>query len=187
MTLPANGVRRSALPNSLLPGLREIILHPWQTLVPPWSWKAAAINALFRGGFFFVNNLKAGTRPALQAMLLEGVYAVLTAGLIGAVSQRLRAAKPLWATASLTCLVLPGIMILAQFAMHRLVHTPHVGAGIVVSLVGSILCAAFTLFAMRRGSLLGGDDSTTIRHDIGILPQITLDFVLALPRMLLRS
>jgi hypothetical protein len=149
------------LPENLYRGVFEIVSSPLRTLIPPWSWKAAFISAL--------------------------VYAVLTAGLIGAVSQRLRDAKPAWATSGLISLVLPGIIILAQFGVHRLAHTPHVGAGMVVSFGGSALAAAFSLFAMRRGCLLGGNDSTSVRHDIEVLPRITLDFLLALPRALLRT
>ena len=175
------------LPENLYRGVAEIVSSPLRTLIPPWSWKAAFISALFRAGAFFSSNLKAGPHQAVRAMLIEAVYAVLTAGLIGAVSQRLRDAKPVWATAFLVSLVLPGIIILAQFEVHRLAHTPHVGAGMVVSFGGSALAAAFSLFAMRRGCLLGGDDSTSIRHDMEALPRITLDFVLALPRAFLAS
>ncbi len=178
---------QSGPPRDLFGGLSEIISRPLQTLIPPWSWKAAAISALLRASGFFVSNLKSGTEQAMRAMLIEAVYAVFTAGLIGAVSQRLRAAKPAWATAALVCLALPGIMILAQFGVHRLAHTPHVGAGIVVSFTGSAVSAAFSLFAMKRGYLLGGNDSTSIRHDIKALPRITLDFLLAAPKTFLRS
>jgi hypothetical protein len=175
------------LPENLYRGVFEIVSSPLRTLIPPWSWKAAFISALFRAGAFFSSNLNAGPQQAVRAMLIEAVYAVLTAGLIGAVSQRLRDAKPAWATSGLISLVLPGIIILAQFGVHRLAHTPHVGAGMVVSFGGSALAAAFSLFAMRRGCLLGGNDSTSVRHDIEVLPRITLDFLLALPRALLRT
>jgi hypothetical protein len=177
----------NGLPENLYRGVLEIVSSPLRTLIPPWSWKAALLSALFRAGAFFSSNLKSGPHQAVRAMLIEAVYAVITAGLIGAVSQRLRAARPVWATAGLVCLALPGLMILAQFGVHRLAHTPHVGAGLVVSFCGSALAAAFSLFAMRRGYLLGGDTSTSIRHDLEALPRITVEFVSALPRTFLGS
>ena len=183
----ARDTSSNGVPENLYGGVLEIVSSRLRTLIPPWSWKAALISALFRAGAFFSSNLKSGPHQAVRAMLIEAVYAVLTAGLIGAVSQRLRAAKPTWATAGLVCLALPGLVILAQFEVHRLAHTPHVGAGIVVSFCGSALAAGFSLFAMRRGCLLGGDDSTSIRHDIEVLPRITLDFFIALPRAFLRT
>ena len=48
------------------------------------------------------------------------------------------------------------------------------------------MAAAFTWYAMRHGALLGGTRSTSVRHDLGSLPGIALDFVLAVPRKLLR-
>ena len=177
---------QSRPPEDLYGAVLEMFSKPLQTLVPPWSWKAAALNAVFRAGAFFLSNMKASPKQALRAMVIEAVYAVLTAGLIGAVSQRLRAAKPVWATGVLVCLALPGVMILAQFGVHHLAHTPHLGAGLLLSFSGSALSAAFSLYAMKRGSMLGGTNATSLRHDLQSFPRITLDFVLAIPRALLR-
>ncbi len=176
----------SAPPVDLYSGLREMILRPVQTLVPPWSWKAAALSAIVRAGSFFVSNLRSGPREAVRAMLVEAVFAVFTAGIIGAISQRLRAANPAWATAAVVCLGLPGAMTLAQFLVHRAAHTPHVGPGLVASFCLAASAAAFTWYAMRHGALLGGARSTSLRHDLQSLPGITLGFVLAVPRRVWR-
>ena len=173
---------RSSPPEDLYGALWDILRRPVKTLVPPWSWKAALLSGLLRAGTFFTSNLKSGPREAVRAMLIEAVYAVLTAGLIGAISQRLRAANPVWATAAVVCLGLPGVMILAQFALHQLAHTPHASTGIMVSFASSAFAAAFSWYAMRHGSMLGGADSTTVREDFARMPRITLDFVSAIPR-----
>jgi hypothetical protein len=117
-------------------------------------------------------------------MMVEAVFAVLTAGIIGAISQRLRAANPAWATAALVCLGLPGVMILAQFVLHRAAHTPHIGPGLLSSFCFAAIAAAYTWYAMRHGALLGGIHSTSLRHDLQSLPSITLGFILAVPRSL---
>ncbi len=161
-------------PEDLYTGLREIVLEPVRTLVPPWSWKAAALSAFARAGSFFVSNLKSGPKEAIRAMLVEAVFAVFTAGLIGAISQRLRAANPAWATAAVVCLGLPGIMILAQILVHRSVFL-------------AAVASTYTWYAMRHGALLGGAASTSLRHDLHNLPRITLDFMFAVPRSLFRS
>ena len=178
------GKAESPPPTDLYTGLRELVLRPIQTLIPPWSWKAAALSALVRAGTFFATNLKAGRQAALRAMLLEALFAVVAAGLIGAISQRLRAANPPWATAAVVCLALPGLVTLAQFLLHRLAHTPHVGPGLISSCVFASVASAYTWFAMRHGALLGGTHSTTLRHDLRALPRITLEFLLAVPREL---
>ena len=100
-----------------------MIAHPIRTIVPPWSWKAAACSAVVRALAFFVTNLWSGHSAATKALLVEAVYAIFVGGLIGAVSQQLRRAKLLWATALLICLGLPGVMTLAQAAIHHLAGT----------------------------------------------------------------
>lgn len=133
---------------------------------------------------FFATNLRSGAREATKAMLVEAVFAVFAAGLIGAISQQLRKAKPLWATALLVWAGLPGVMLLAQLGVHHLAHTPHQSGGVLVSFCLAALASAFTWYAMRHGAMLGGVDQTTVPHDIKALPRISLDFLLAGPRVL---
>jgi hypothetical protein len=63
---------------------------PVRTLVPPWSWKAAAFAAAFRGITFFATNLRAGQGEATKALVVEAVFAFIAGGLIGAISQQLQ-------------------------------------------------------------------------------------------------
>jgi len=164
--------------------LTEIVRDPVRTLVPPWSWKAAAFAAAVRGFAFFVTNLQAGRGEASKALVVEAIFAFITGGLIGAISQQLRNAVPLWATAAVVWIGLPGVMLFAQSGVHRLAHTPHLSGGLVLSFCLSAVSAAFSWYAMRHGAMLGGSDETTILHDIGALPKILLGFLLAAPRML---
>lgn len=174
--------KASTPPASLRQGLAEMVRKPLTTLVPPWSWKAAACTALFRALAFFVSNLRSGSSQATKAMLVEAIFAVFAGGLIGAISQFLRRAKPLWATAIFVCLALPALMTVAQFGVHILARTPHQSSGIVVSFCLATLAAAFTWYAMRHGALLGGNDETTVREDMHALPQICAGFALSVPR-----
>ena len=117
-------------------------------------------------------------------MLVEAVFATIAGGLIGAISQQLRKAKPLWATALLVWAGLPGVLVLAQFAVHRIAGTPHLGAGLLTSSCLAAVAAAFSWFAMRQGAMLGGADETSVGHDLKSLPGISLSFLLVIPRML---
>jgi hypothetical protein len=159
-----------------------MIRNPIRTIVPAWSWKAAACSAVVRGLAFFVTNLQSGHSAATKAMLVEAVYAIFAGGLIGAVSQQLRRAKPLSATAPLICIGLPGVMTLAQLALHHFAGTPHQSAGLLVSLCFAALTASYSWYAMRCGAMLGGTEATTVWHDLQSLPRITLDFLLLAPR-----
>jgi hypothetical protein len=161
-----------------------MLRHPVKSIVPPWSWKAAACSAVLRAAAFFATNLRSGRFTATKAMLVEAVFAIVAGGLVGAISQQLRRAKPLWATALLVWLVLPGLMTLAQWGVHRIARTPHLTGGLVVSCSLAALASAFTWYAMRQGAMLGGVDETTVGHDLAALPGITLSFLLVIPRLL---
>ncbi len=174
----------SVPPEDLSQAVAAILRSPLRTLIPPWSWKAAAFNAVVRALGFFATNLRSGHSAAIKAMLLEAVYAIFAGGLIGAVSQHLRRAKPLWATALLICVGLPVAMTLAQVAVHHIAGTPHQGVGLILSLCFAMLAASYCWYAMRRGAMLGGVDATTVRHDLQTLPRISLDFLLLAPRYL---
>jgi hypothetical protein len=163
--------------------LRNIVREPVKTLVPPWSWKAAAFAAAVRGAAFFLTNLQAGRGEATKALVVEAVFAFVTGGLIGAISQQLRNAEPLWATAAVVWVGLPGVMLLTQSGVHRLAHTPHLSGGLVLSFFVSAISAAFSWYAMRHGAMLGGSEETTILHDIEVLPKILLDFLFAGPNL----
>jgi hypothetical protein len=169
---------------NLRSALQEMFRHPIRTLVPPWSWKAAALTAAVRAVAFFATNLRSGQGEAIKAFLVEAVFALLAGGLIGAISQQLRKAEPLWATAAVVWIGLPGIMLLAQSGVHRLARTPHLSGGLILSFVLSVLSAAFTWYAMRQGAMLGGSDETNIYSDLRALPRIVLGFILVAPNFL---
>ena len=164
--------------------LRNIVREPVRTLVPPWSWKTAAFAAAVRGAAFFITNVQAGRGEATKALVVEAVFAFVTGGLIGAISQQLRNAEPLWGTAAVVWIGLPGMMLLAQSEVHRLAHTPHLSGGLLLSFLVSAISAAFSWYAMRHGAMLGGSDETTVLHDIEVLPKILLNFLLAGPTAL---
>ena len=169
-------------PVDLRHALHEMAVHPLRTLVPPWSWKAAAFAATVRGSAFFATNIREGRVEATKALVVEAIFAFLTGGLIGAISQQLRKAEPLWATAAVVWIGMPGVMLLAQSGLHRLAHTPHLSGGILLSFCLSAVSAAFSWYAMRHGAMLGGSQETTITHDFQELPKILVAFVTAAPR-----
>jgi hypothetical protein len=175
---------QSEMPEDLTQALKQMLTSPVKTLVPPWSWKAAAFSAILRSATFFVTNIHSGRWQATKAMLVEAIFAIFAGGLIGAISQQLRRAKPLWATAILVWAGLPGLMILAQLAVHHVAGTPHVSGGVVASFSLAAAASAFSWYAMRQGAMLGGIDETTVGHDLTSLPGITLDFLLVVPRLL---
>jgi hypothetical protein len=173
-------------PEDLRQTLKDMIERPVETLVPPWSWKAAACSSFLRSATFFGANLRSGRAQAIKAMIVEAIFAAAAAGLIGAISQQLRKARPLWATIGVVWLALPAIMVVAQLALHRAVRTPHLTGGVIVSFCSTSLSSAFSWFAMRRGAMLGGVDETTVKHDVQSLPGIVVDFFTTIWRRVVR-
>lgn len=181
-----NAQPTTAQPNDhLARHLRTILRHPIRSLLPMWSWKSAALSALLRASTFFVTNLRAGRYDAIRAGLVEAIFAIFAAGIMGATSQRLRLARPVWMTALVVWFGMPGVMLLAQFAVHHLAGTPHLGTGLIASFCFAAIASSFSWYAMRHGALLGGDAETSLTHDLRHLPRIILGYILAIPRALL--
>lgn len=183
----ANASLIAARPTGLWPTLAGMITHPLQSIVPPWSWKAAVFTAVLRGLTFFATNIRSGERVAFRAMLVEGAYAVFAAGLAGAISQQLRKTEPLAATLAVVLVALPGFFVFGQLAVHKAAHTPHLAGGLLASFFLTSLSSGFSWYAMRNGAMLGGVDDTTVLHDLHALPRISIGFLLAIPRLLLRT
>jgi hypothetical protein len=166
--------------------LGGIVRHPFAALISAWNWKSAAISALLRAAIFFATNRRAGSHIAVRAMLAEAVFAIAAAGLMGAVTQRLRATRPVWATALIVWLGLPTLMLAAQFAWHRALGTPHVRTGLIVSFCFAAISTGFNWFAMRRGVMLAGTRDASFAADIRALPRVMVDFLLVAPRALIK-
>jgi hypothetical protein len=177
--MPATGPRED-----LTAALAQLLRHPFRTLLPLWSWKAAMVSAVLRASTFFATNLRAGDAAAIRAGAVEALFAIFAAGGMGSISQRLRLARPAWATALIVWLAMPMTMLLAQLAVHRLAGTPHLGMGLAASFCFAAIASSFSWYAMRHGALLGGDAETSLYHDARHLPRIVLGYVLAGPRTL---
>jgi hypothetical protein len=84
-------------------------------------------------------------------MLVQAVYAIFARGLIGAVSQYLRRARPLWTTGLLIRIALPRTMTLAQLGVPHLVKTDIQSGGIFICFYFAGLAAAYSWYAMLGG------------------------------------
>jgi hypothetical protein len=164
--------------------LLDMVVRPHRSLLPAWSWKAACFSALVRAGTFFIDNLRSGGSTAIRAFLVEAMFAIVAGGLLGAVSQRLRVARPLWATAIFVWLAMPAVLVLVQLLVHRLAKTPHMGSGVAAAFCYTAVASSYSWFAMRHGALLGGEAQTSLRSDVRLLPGITRDYILTIPNWL---
>jgi hypothetical protein len=164
--------------------LADIVRRPVTNLLTAWNWKAACISVLIRASVFFSTNLKSGRGSALRASLVEAGFAIFAAGLLAAVTQRVRHAKPVWATGLFVWLGVPCILLGIQTAVHTLGGTPHMRTGLIASFCMAAFGSGFNWYAQRRGVLVTGPDSAG--GDLKALPGVLLDFLLAVPRALFR-
>jgi hypothetical protein len=153
-------------------------------LVGRFNWKTAATSAMLRAILFFCTNLRAGGQLALRATLVEATYAVCAMGIFGAVTQRIRNARPVWLTGMIVWLAIPGVLLSAQYFVHRAFGTPELRASMIASFCFAALGTGFNWFAMRRGAMITGAQRSSFAADLRALPNLVLDFVTALPRAL---
>ena len=155
---------------TLSAALEQMRRHPVE-LLRAWNWKTAALSAMIRAAIFFRVNLRAGGAAALKAMLVEAAYAIVAAGLAGAVSQRLRHAEPRRRAALVICLAIPAVLLALQALVHRVMGTPRLGRSLAASFCLAALGTGFNWFAMSRGALVTGAGRPLWR-DLLLLPKL---------------
>lgn len=144
---------------------------------PVWNYKSAIVSAICRAPIFFVTNLPAGFGAAIGAGLAEFIFRFIAAGFYGALTQAFRRIEPPLAGTIAAVVVMPVLGHSAEFLVHWWRGTPHLGTSIVASVMFSVVTTTFNLFAMRRGFLITGADSRSLRHDLGYMPALIVAFL----------
>jgi hypothetical protein len=158
--------------------VRNIVRHPVNQLIRRWHWKNAVLSAALRSALFFVATIPNGPAAALRAALTESALCVPMVGVLGALIQAFHDAKPIWASTLIVTVVMPSISQVVELGVHRATRTPSLNASEPLSMALSVLSSALTLFVMRRGALLVGEDGAGIHEDVARLPQLVLEFAL---------
>src|SRR6201985_4029017 len=93
-------------PSEVVAGLSAFVLHPVEGLDHTWNWKSALLSAMLRAPLFLVATLRQGLEAVSIAVLAEAVYSAAISGCYGAFVQKLRRARPLWASGLLILVAL---------------------------------------------------------------------------------
>ena len=155
--------------------LLAMVYHPG-SLLAEWNWKAGAVSGILHGLIFFVVNLRAGSSAATKAMVVEAVYSILTAGLAGTVTQRLRHAVPQVATAMVVWIALSVALLLGRLCVHVAMGTPKLRGSLAASFVFAALASGFNWFAMSRGAFITGEGRSFAR-DLLLVPKLIWQFL----------
>jgi len=175
---PANGVPKAP---RLVDLVRELLLHP-QQLILLWNWKSALLSVILRGPIFFTAALRQGWQAAMAALLTESIFCVLSAGFYGALVQIFKDAEPQWLTGGFLTVVMPITFQILEYLLHWFSGTPHLRGAVIVSFVVSAISALFNWYAMRRGTLLVGQEAGGFGADLRRLPRLFFGFFAVLPR-----
>jgi hypothetical protein len=144
-----------------------------------WNWKAALLSAFSRGALYLALTITHGWRQAFLAVLIEGTYRAITVGFYGALLQATRDFEPAWLSALGAATVLPVITQWIDYLIHAFWHTPNLKLGNTISLVISAFAVLFDWYAIRRGTLLVGEEACSLRSDLKALPAIFLGLAMA--------
>ena len=166
--------------------LRALLFHPREWLLEQWNWKAAVLASVLRSAIFFFATLKAGWHAASAAMLLEFCYRALTSGFWGAIAQAFEDARPIWLATLAALILVPLLSHTLELLLHLLEGTPRLWAGMLTSILFTVLSTLFNLYAMRRGALLVGAEDRGFASDLRRMPLLIAGFVAAGPRLLWR-
>ena len=163
-----------------------LIREPVKYLLQRWNWKSAVLSSLLRASLFFFTNLAAGLPAAVAAMNTEFAFRGVTSGFYGAITEAFREAEPPWAAALAVMLLLPIANHSLEFFVHWMRGTRKLLPSILASMVLTSFSTLFNLYVMRRGALIVGSGSGSLKGDLLRLPRLALDFITCIPRHLLR-
>ncbi len=144
---------------------RAILLRPDLYLLARWNWKSALLSAIVRSVLFFRMTSNAGHSAALSASGTEFVLALALAGFVGAFAQAYRGAQPPWLAFIMASAAPSAVWHVCELGAHLLTGTPDVYRSVSLSIAYSALGSAVTLFLMRRGVWLAGEEQTSLRDD----------------------
>lgn len=177
--------KTSTLPSTTLSGaIADIARNPGQHLLREWNWKAALFSAALRAPIFFISDHHADAEHAGLAMLTEALFAAGLGGFLGSILQRLRDARPRWATALVLLVLIPVALVGVQLLVHDWVSPQKIRGSLIASFLLAALSTGFNWFAMEQGAILTDGQADSLGHDLQHIPLIIYRFLMAGPRAL---
>ena len=163
--------------------LADVVRRPRHHLIARWNWKAALLSAGLRGLVFFAATRSSGLDAARTALAVEFAYRVAATGCFAALTQAFSRATPGWAATAIVIVAIPAAAHVLQYGVHRLAGTVELDRGMAASVAFTVVSAAFTLYAMRRGVFIVGDPGRRpFWRDLADMPGLVAGFVIAIGR-----
>jgi hypothetical protein len=169
-------------PSEVVAVLSDLVLHPVQTFYHSWNWKSALLSAMLRAPLFLVATLRQGLKAVSIAVLAEAVYSAAISGCYGAFVQKLRRARPMWASGLLILVILPAILLWFDYLVHLYTGMSNLKGGMWAAATFSLLSSLFNWYLMSRNSLLVGKGARSFASDLKRMPRMLTHFVSWVPR-----
>ena len=132
---------------------------------------------------FFAATRSSGLDAARTALAVEFAYRVAGTGCFAALTQAFSRATPGWAATTIVIVAIPAAAHVLQYGVHRLAGTVELDRGMAASVAFTVVSAAFTLYAMRRGVFIVGDPGRRpFWRDLADMPGLVAGFVIAISR-----
>jgi hypothetical protein len=119
-------------------------------------------------------------------MFVETAFRAFTSGFWGAFTQALRLMQPAWLAVVLVVLVAPAVVQSLEFVVHRINGTSNLKQGFWISCIITGIASLFNWYAMRKGTLVTGQQGNSFVRDLKNLPMVILEFIAAGPLVLWR-
>jgi hypothetical protein len=155
-------------------------------LLALWNWKSAILSIVLRVPVFAVAAIRRGPEAVAAAAFTEAAVCGFNAGCYAAVVQVIRNRKPVWLTALFIGVGLPALGQVIEYGVHGWRGTPHRTAAVIVSTILGAVSSLFNWYAMKRGTLLVGNEGTSFWNDVRRMPLLIGRFLLVGPCWLLR-
>jgi len=130
--------------------------------------------------------LQKGLEAVWGAASAEALVCAFNAGCYAAVVQYIRNRRPVWLTAFVIAVALPAIGQVIEYEVHAWRSTPHRIFAAIISSILSAVSSLFNWYAMRQGTLLVGNERSSLVADLRRLPMLVGRFLLLGPCWLLR-
>ena len=158
--------------------LAEICGQPKRFLLDTWNWKAAALSVLFRAPVFLISTQRHGLETMATAGIVESIFRIAITGIDASITQAVQRAEPQWAVAIVVLAAIPAMTVALEAVVHLLAATPNLRAGLLASLILSVLSSGFNWYSMRKGALLVGQKADSFATDLARMPMLIGRFAL---------
>ena len=118
-----------------------------------------------------------GVEEAARAGAAEFALFAVMAGFTGALTQRVRNLRPVWAASLIVLVVIPLCLHSVEWLAHTALGSVAKGRGVALSLAMTVVAELFNWYVMRQGAMLAGREGAPFVADVKRIPALIGGFL----------